>query len=228
MSVRRRNRDVVMDPAKTGIVWARKRPHPNRQLFASIPVHWPDHPEAEIPPAEMPPEMMQILAIHVFDNLRCMTPEQVTALLRTVLEELHDDVNSLWSVDDVLAEHAPGGPVYKLAKNPRHTDETAPMGTGGSMWVPMSTPDDQFEPVVEDDDEDIEAIPYAEMTDKQREKLQARLDEHHLAKARIDNLDVPVAPSEPVRAQWQIDRDEMINRLEAKAAATEPEEGPAL
>lgn len=226
MSVRRRNKDVVMDPAKTGIVWARKRPHPQRQLFTSVPIRWPDHPEAELPPAEMPPEMQQVLAIHLFDNLRCMTAAQVTELLRTVLEEIRD-AEGQWSVDDLVAKYGPAGPVYKLVKNPRYTDETAPMGTGGSMWVPIATPDEQFETLVEDQDDDIEAIPYAEMTDEQREKLQARLDQHHLDKARRENLDVPAAATpEPVLAQWQIERDELLSRLEKKAAATDPTEGP--
>ena len=225
MSVRRRNRSVIMDPAKTGIVWARKREHPLRRIFDSVPARWPDHPEVEMPPADMPPEMKQILAIHVFDNLRFMSPEEVTDLLRTVLTAVHDDVNDVWSVDDIVAEYAPEGPVYKLVKNPNHPD--APMGVGGSLWVPIGEPDEKYEAQpMTDDGEDLTGIPIDEMTDEQLDVMQRRLDERHVERARRADLDQPdtvAPPAEEDMPDWMRERQGILDRAAERAARRDAE-----
>ena len=225
MSVRRRNRSVIMDPAKTGIVWARKREHPLRRIFDSVPARWPDHPEVEMPPADMPNEMKQILAIHLFDNLRFMSPEEVTDLLRTVLTAVHDDVNDVWSVEDIVAEYAPDGPVYKLVKNPNNPD--APMGVGGSMWVPIGEPDDKYEAQpMTDDGEDLTGIPIDEMTDEQLDLMQRRLDERHVERARRADLDQPdtvAPPAEEDMPQWMRERQGILDRAAERAARRDAE-----
>lgn len=225
MSVRRRNRSVIMDPAKTGIVWARKREHPLRRIFDSVPARWPDHPEVEMPPADMPPEMKQILAIHLFDNLRFMSPEEVTDLLRTVLTAVHDDVNDVWSVDDIVAEYAPEGPVYKLVKNPNNPD--APMGVGGSMWVPIGEPDEKYEAQpMTDDGEDLTGIPIDEMTDEQLDVMQRRLDERHVERARRTDLDQPdtvAPPAEEDMPDWMRERQGILDRAAERAARRDAE-----
>lgn len=61
-----RNRGMVRDK-KSGVVLAREQEHPQRYVFESIPNGTPI-------PFHMDPEMQQVLAIHVFDNLKCSPP----------------------------------------------------------------------------------------------------------------------------------------------------------
>lgn len=227
MSVRRRNRSVIMDPAKTGIVWARKREHPLRRIFDSVPARWPDHPEVEMPPADMPPEMKQILAIHLFDNLRFMSPEEVTDLLRSVAAEIHDRVmhDRAWTVEEIVDKFAPEGPVYKLVKNPNNPD--APMGVGGSMWVPIGEPDEKYEAQpMTDDGEDLTGIPIDEMTDEQLDVMQRRLDERHVERARRADLDQPdtvAPPAEEDMPDWMRERQGILDRAAERAARRDAE-----
>lgn len=62
-----RESDIVRDEA--GVVIGRHQRHPLADLFKSVPMG-----SANLPGMRMPPEMEHLLAIHVFDNLRCSPP----------------------------------------------------------------------------------------------------------------------------------------------------------
>lgn len=228
MSVRRRNRSVIMDPAKTGIVWARKREHPLRRIFDSIPVRWPDHPEVDMPPMDQPPEVKQVLAIHLFDNLRFMSPADVTDLLRSAVTAAigrHEEEPLDAEIEEIVDQFAPEGPVYKLVKNPNNPD--APMGVGGSMWVPIGEPDEKYEAQpMTDDGEDLTGIPIDEMTDEQLDVMQRRLDERHVERARRADLDQPdtvAPPAEEDMPQWMRERQGILDRAAERAARRDAE-----
>lgn len=60
--------DIIRDEA--GIVVGRRERHPLADLFKAVPMG------AEgMPGMRMPPEMEHLLAIHVFDNLKCSPPQ---------------------------------------------------------------------------------------------------------------------------------------------------------
>ena len=73
---------MVRDP-KTGVVHARKHEHPLRHVFEAVP-------NGTAIPFNMPPEMQQVLAIHVFDNLRCSPPAD-DAVYRLVRAKANPD-----------------------------------------------------------------------------------------------------------------------------------------
>lgn len=59
---------IVRDP-DTGIVLARKHRHPLADLFRSVPMG------RGLPGMQIPAEAGHLLAIHIFDNLRCSPPQ---------------------------------------------------------------------------------------------------------------------------------------------------------
>ncbi|WP_328856923.1 hypothetical protein OG579_17145 [Williamsia herbipolensis] len=62
---------------------ARTREHPGAFVFDSVP-GWNPETMAQVGPFQMPPEMQQILAIHVFDNLGVPLPTEESMRLRLV------------------------------------------------------------------------------------------------------------------------------------------------
>lgn len=63
------NIDGVLRDPKTGIVIARKDRHPLADLFIDAPMG------QGLPGMHMAPEAEHILALHIFDNLRCSPPQ---------------------------------------------------------------------------------------------------------------------------------------------------------
>lgn len=63
------NIDGVLRDPRTGIVIARKDRHPLADLFVDAPMG------QGLPGMHIPPEAEHILAIHIFDNLRCAPPQ---------------------------------------------------------------------------------------------------------------------------------------------------------
>lgn len=61
-----RESDILRDEA--GVVVSRRTEHPLADLFKAVPMG------ANLPGMGLLPEMRQLLAIHVFDNLRCSPP----------------------------------------------------------------------------------------------------------------------------------------------------------
>ncbi|MFT4087401.1 MAG: hypothetical protein QM658_09650 [Gordonia sp. (in: high G+C Gram-positive bacteria)] len=112
MSVRRRrpNRGLIRD--REGVVLARTAEHPLAYLFEAIPSYDPAS-EKPLPPMHMPPEMRQIIAIHVFDNLKCGGPGE-DAVYRLVKNKTTDApmglAGAMWvpkSVPDDVFEPEP-------------------------------------------------------------------------------------------------------------------------
>lgn len=112
MSVRRRNRHRGLIRNADGVVIARRDEHPLAHLFEAVPSYDPATQNA-LPPMHMPPEFRQLLAIHIFDNLRCAPPAD-DAVYRLVKNKVADAplglAGALWvphSVPDEVFEPEP-------------------------------------------------------------------------------------------------------------------------
>ncbi len=70
-----RESDILRDEA--GIVVGRRTEHPLAHLFKSVPMG-----SADLPGMGLLPEMRHLLAIHVFDNLRCSPPRDPAYVYR--------------------------------------------------------------------------------------------------------------------------------------------------
>lgn len=112
---------IHRDP-KTGVTIARRDKHPLAGLFKAIPSG-----AGEIP-INIPDELHHLLAIHIFDNLRCSPPNQPLYKYRQSAVNPEAGMNGgLWvPIDAPDEEFAPAGPNADL---PVPAEEI-------NMWTP--------------------------------------------------------------------------------------------
>lgn len=176
------HRGILRD--ENGVVVGRRSQHPHAHLLTAIPAANPDYPN--VPPFNMPPELKQLVAVHVFDNLYPGLPQP-------------PEVGESWTITnsagDLVGEVGPSR--YRLV-NP--TGDSKPMGGNGETWLAHSIP---AEAAVLDamTDVDLEQVPDVDdLDERQFAELQARIDKRIEDEARLAAMDSQAKPSE---ADWQ-------------------------
>lgn len=114
---------ITKDP-KTGITLARRDKHPLAGLFKAIPSG------AGNIPINIPDELHHLLAIHIFDNLRCTPPNQPLYKYREAAVNPEAGLNGgLWvPIDEPDEDYAPDEEAFEL---PVSQEEI-------SMWSPKN------------------------------------------------------------------------------------------
>lgn len=156
--------DIVRDEA--GIVVGRHTEHPYAPLLKQIPMGG-----ANMPGMGLLPEMRQLIAIHIWDNLRCSGPRDPLYVLRepkNVPRGAGRDAASLWV------------PVSKL-------DDPAFVESDGSVtvadvrdWSPQR----------------LKAQKIAIAAEERRQRMVAQADPHIVTPAQAGEGDTPTPPGE--------------------------------
>lgn len=175
-------RGILRDP-QTGVVVGRRKQHPSAHLLTAIPAGSPDFPD--MPPFNMPPEMKQLLAVHLFDNLYPGLP-------------LPPKPGESWTITgadgEVVAEV--GSSTYRLV-NP--TGDSKPMGGNGETWLAHSVPAEAAVPDLSD--EELADVPDVDdLSERQFAELQAKVEQRIEDQARLDAMD---SQAKPEPADWQ-------------------------
>ncbi|WP_062368035.1 hypothetical protein ACK8HH_17075 [Gordonia sp. LUNF6] len=167
-----------------GVVVGRRTQHPHSHLLTAIPTANPDYPG--MPPFNMPAEMKQLIAIHVFDNLYPGLPEPPAE-------------GESWTITDADGNHVAdvGSSRYRLV-NP--TGDSKPMGGNGETWLAHAVPAEAAVPAEMDEDE-LAAVPDVDdLTEAQFAALQAKVDQRLEDDARLAAMD---AQAQPTETEWQ-------------------------
>ena len=181
-----RDRGVVKD-RKTGVVLARTRRHTHQHVFTSIPNSSPDYPDADLPPFQMPDEMKQVIAVHLFDNLYPGLP----------LPPGEGEVWTITAADGTVVGEVQGAR-YRLV-NP--TGDNKPSGGNGEVWLPWIVPAE----AVALEDVDMDGVPDVDdLDDAQLAALEKRIEERRIDEAHLAAID---SQAKPDRAEWQKWRD---------------------
>lgn len=181
-----RERGVFRD-RKTGVVVARKHRHTHQHLLTAVPNGHPDYPDADLPPFQMPDDMKQVIAVHLFDNLYPGLP-------------LPPGEGEQWTItlqdgSTAIVE----GARYRLV-NP--TDDTMPHGGNGEVWLPWIVDAEAVAP-----DVDVEGVPDVDdLDDAQLAALQKRITDRLTEEATRAALDPQAQPSEPEWVKWRKER----------------------
>lgn len=180
-------RGLIRD--KHGVVVGRRAKHPYAGLLTAVPMTSADHPDAQIPPANLPEELKHLIAVHVFDNLYPGLP-------------LPPGPGETWTVTMPDGAEVTVGPSRYRLVNP--TGDVMPAGGNGEEWVAHSLPGESIMPDIA-----VEGVPDVDdLTDDQFEALQARVVRRIEDEARLEAMDSQARPSEPEWAKWRRERDE--------------------
>ena len=217
-----RLRGLIRDD--NGIAQALDRRHPMLDVFTAIPLHAPELPNADLPPINLPTEMKQAQAIHLFENLYPGLPAPFPP---GVQAHLVDDQGR-----PIVNDR--GEPViirsskYRLV-NPTG-DDSLTMGGAGEHWLSWKIDGEQVRrataetmaavgPAVPMPDvtqmDDTELAAYSEQLRAQQLAIEDRLTTSERARS----LDVPIdtnSVAPPEFGNWRArNRDKLRDKGEA-------------
>ncbi|QRY62761.1 hypothetical protein JVX90_00340 [Gordonia sp. PDNC005] len=177
-------RGIIRDD--NGVVVARRAKHPLQHLLTAIPADSPDYPDAQIPPMNLPDELKQLVAVHVFDNLYPGIPAP-------------PEPGETWTVTSSTgAEFTIGSSTYRLV-NP--SGDSMPMGGNGETWLAHAIPG---EAAVPDEVVDMTAVPEVDdLSEAEFEALQARVMQRIEDEARVSAMDAQARPEKPDWQKWR-------------------------
>ena len=181
-------RGLLRDP-QTGVVLGRRSQHPYSHLLTAIPSGSPDYPD--MPPFNMPAEMKQLLAVHVFDNLYPGLPEP-------------PGPGESWTITDAAGEVVAevSGSKYRLV-NP--TGDAKPMGGNGETWLAHSIPAEAAVPDLSE--EELADVPDVDdLSERQFAELQAKVEQRVEDEARLAAMDSQAKPAEADWQKWRRER----------------------